>query len=70
MRRTSRAVLAAAAVLGLDGYWPLILISNSDPMVVTLCLAAIDAHLSERPELAFAALVLARSGGRRCGRSR
>jgi hypothetical protein len=56
------AALAAAAVLGLDGYWPLILISNSDPMVVTLCLAAIDAHLSERPALAFAALVLASLG--------
>ncbi len=56
------AVLAGAAVLGLDGYWPLILISNSDPMVVTLCLAAIDAHLSERPALAFAALLLAALG--------
>src|SRR5581483_924648 len=32
------ALLAGAAVLGLDGYWAPILISNSDPMVVTLCL--------------------------------
>jgi hypothetical protein len=56
------ALLAAAAVLGLDGYWPLILISNSDPMVVTLCLAAIDAHLSKHPALAFAALTFAALG--------
>jgi hypothetical protein len=56
------AALAAAAVLGLDGYWPLILISNSDPMVVTLCLLGIDAHLSERPKLAFGALALASLG--------
>jgi hypothetical protein len=56
------ALLAAAAVLGLDGYWPLILISNSDPMVVTLCLAAIDAHVCRRPALAFAALTLAALG--------
>lgn len=56
------AGLGAAAVLGLGGYWPLILISNSDPMVVTLCLAAIDAHLSGHPKPAFAALVLASLG--------
>jgi hypothetical protein len=56
------AVFAGAAVLGLAGYWPLVLISNSDPMIVTLCLAAIDAHLSRRPKLAYAALVLASLG--------
>jgi hypothetical protein len=56
------AAFAAIAVLGLDGYWQLIVISNSDPMIVTLCLAAIDAHLSGRRGLAFAALVLASLG--------
>jgi hypothetical protein len=56
------AVLGAAAVLGLEGFWPLVLISNSDPMVVTLCLAAIDAHLSGHRKLAFAVLVLAALG--------
>ena len=56
------AAFAAVAVLGLDGYWQLIVIANSDPMVVALCLGAIDAHLSGRPRLAFAALVLASLG--------
>ncbi len=46
----------------LDGYWKLVLIANSDPMVIALCLAAIDAHLSRRPRLALAALVLAALG--------
>jgi hypothetical protein len=56
------AVIAGVGVLGLDGYWPQILIANSDPLVVTLCLAAIDAHLCKRPRLAFAILVLASLG--------
>jgi hypothetical protein len=56
------AVFAGVAVLGLAGYWPLVLISNSDPIIVTLCLAAIDAHLSGRPKLAYAAIVLASLG--------
>jgi hypothetical protein len=50
--------LAAIGLLGISGWWDLITISNSDPMDVTLALAAIDAHLSERPRLAFGALVL------------
>ncbi len=53
---------AAIGVLGLDTYPHLILIANSDPMVVTLCLAAIDCHLHRRYRLAFAALVLASLG--------
>lgn len=53
---------AAAAVLGMDGYSQQVLIANSDPMIVTLCLAAIDSHLSNRPRIAFALLVLAALG--------
>jgi len=60
--RVVAAALAAAGVLGMNGYPSLVLIANSDPMVVTLCLAAIDAHLSDRPRLAFWALVLAALG--------
>lgn len=56
------AAFAGLGVLGLDGYWPQILIANSDPMVVTLCLAAIDGHISRRPRFAFAMLVLASLG--------
>jgi hypothetical protein len=61
------APLAAGAVAGIGvlwiwDYWHLILIGSSDPMVVTLCLAAIDAQLSKRPRLAFVLLVLASLG--------
>lgn len=56
------AAFAAFGVLGIDGYWRLILIANSDPMVVSLCLAAINCHLSRRPRLAFMMLVLASLG--------
>jgi hypothetical protein len=56
------AALAGFGVLGIDGYFKQIVIANSDPIVVTLCLAAIDAHLSRRPRLAFAMLVLASLG--------
>ncbi len=50
---------AGAALLGLDTYSHEILIANSDPMIVTLGLAAIDCHLCRRPRLAFTILVLA-----------
>jgi hypothetical protein len=60
--RAFAGVLAGLGVLGIVGYWPLILISNADPLIVTLCLAAIDAHLSGRPRMAFALLVLAGLG--------
>ena len=53
---------AAIGLLGISGWWDLITISNSDPMDVALCLAAVDAHLSGRRRLAFAALVLAALG--------
>ncbi|MBV9421341.1 MAG: hypothetical protein JOZ98_00385, partial [Solirubrobacterales bacterium] len=49
------AVFAGLGVLGIDGYWQLILSATSDPMDVTLCLAAIDCHLSGRRRLAWAA---------------
>lgn len=54
--------LAGAGVLGLDTYSHEVLIANSDPMMVTLCLAAIDFHLDRRPRLAFTMLVLASLG--------
>lgn len=56
------AGFAGLGVLGIGGYSHLILIANSDPFVASLCLAAIDAHLSKRPRLAFVLLVLASLG--------
>ena len=56
------AAFAAVGVIGIDGYSQLVLIANSDPIVVTLCLAAIDAHLSNHPRLAFTMIVLAAMG--------
>jgi hypothetical protein len=56
------AVLAGCGVIGLGGYWHLIMIGSSDPLVVALCLGAIDFHLGERRRLAFAMLVLASFG--------
>lgn len=53
---------AAVGLLGMDTYAHLVLIANSDQLNVTLCLAAIDAHLSRRPRLAFAMIVLAALG--------
>jgi hypothetical protein len=56
------AAFAGLGILGISRYWHFILISNSDPMVVALCLAAIDAQLSKRPRSAFGLLVLAALG--------
>ncbi len=56
------AAFAGLGILGIDGYWQLIVFSNSDPMIVALCLAAIDCHLSRRPRIAFVLLVLASLG--------
>lgn len=64
-RRYAPVVAAAAAglgVLGISGDSHLALIASSDPMAASLCLAAVDAHLSRRPGLAFALLVLAALG--------
>jgi hypothetical protein len=52
------AAFAAAAVAGLgllviNDYFHYILSSQSDPMIVALCLAAIDCHLDRRPRTAF-----------------
>ncbi len=56
------AAFAAVGVLGISGYAHQIQIAGSDPFVVTLCLAAIDAHLRRRPRLAFELVVLAALG--------
>ncbi len=56
------AAFAGIGVLGINGYSELVLIANSDPMVVTLCLAAIDSHLSGHPRLAFLSIVLVSLG--------
>lgn len=56
------AAFAGLGVLGIAGYWHQILIANSDPMIVALCLAAIDFHLSKRYRLAFAMVLLAALG--------
>jgi hypothetical protein len=56
------AAIAGFGVLGIDNYPQLVLIANSDPMIVTLCLAAIDAHLSRHRRLAFALVVFASLG--------
>ncbi len=60
--RIAAAVFAGIGILGIVGFWPLVLIASSDPMAVSLCLAAIDCHLSDRPRLAFVLLVLAALG--------
>ncbi len=53
------AVFAGVGVLGIEGYWHFILIATADPMIVALCLAAIDCALGRRPGWAWALLVLA-----------
>ncbi len=56
------AVFAALALLGIADYWHYILSFQSDPVIVSLCLGAIDCHLSERPRWAFALGVLGALG--------
>ncbi len=56
------AVFAGLALLGLQDYWHYALSFQSDPMIVSLCLGAVDCHLSERPRWAFALGVLAALG--------
>jgi hypothetical protein len=55
-------VFAALGLLGISDYPHYVLSGQSDPMIVALCLAAIDAHLSGRRRLAFALGVLASLG--------
>lgn len=56
------AGIAALGVLGMSGYAHQVLIANSDPLLVTLCLAAVDSHLCRRPRVTFGLLVLAALG--------
>lgn len=56
------AAFAALGLLGISTYWHFILISNSDPMIVALCLGAIDCQLSRRYREAFVLLVLGALG--------
>ena len=65
-RRWYAALAAGAfagfALLGLQDYWHYILSAQSDPMIVALCLGAIDCHLSRRYRWAFVFAVLAALG--------
>jgi hypothetical protein len=56
------AVFAAIGVMGLEGYWHLVFVATADPMVIALCLGAIDCHLSGRRRAAWVLLVLAALG--------
>ena len=56
------ALFAGVGVLGLEGLPKLTLIANSDQLNTALVLAAIDAHFSRRPRLAYAVLFLAALG--------
>jgi hypothetical protein len=55
-------VFAGVALLGIQDYWHYILSYQSDPLIVALCLGAVDAHLSGRPRWAFAFACLASLG--------
>jgi hypothetical protein len=55
-------VFAGIALLGIQKYPHYVLSSQSDPMIVALCLGAIDCHLHERPRAAFVLGVLASLG--------
>jgi hypothetical protein len=52
-------VFAGLGLLGIQDYFHYVLSVQSDPMVVTLCLAAIDCHLGKHPRWAFVLGVLA-----------
>lgn len=56
------AAFAGAALLSLNDYFHYILSSQSDPVIVSLCLAAIDFHLQGRPRVAFLLGLLAALG--------
>ncbi len=56
------ALFAGLGLLGISDYWHYLLSAQSDPMIVTLCLAAIDCHLSGRPRWAFVCGALAALG--------
>jgi hypothetical protein len=56
------AIFAGLALLGIQGYAHYVLSVQSDPMLVTACLAAIDFHLSGHPRWALVMLALASLG--------
>ncbi len=56
------AVFAGGALLGIQDYWHYALSFQSDPMIVSLCLGAVDCHLSGRTRWAFALGVLGALG--------
>lgn len=56
------AMFAGAALLGLRDYPHYVLSAQSDPMIVALCLGAIDCHLSGRRRWAFVLGALAGLG--------
>jgi hypothetical protein len=56
------AAFAAAGYFGISTYWHYMLSAQSDPMIVTLCLAAIDCHLCGRYRWAFVLAALAALG--------
>ena len=56
------AAFAAAGYFGLSSYWHYMLSAQSDPMIVALCLAAIDCHLSGRYRWAWVLGALASLG--------
>ncbi|WP_249009639.1 hypothetical protein [Conexibacter sp. DBS9H8] len=55
-------LLGAGAFLSLYGMWRQLLITDTDPIVVGLCLAAVDAHLHGRRHWALIALFFAGLG--------
>ena len=64
-RRTAAiigAVIGGASVLGIQNYMHIVLSDQSDPMIVSLCLGAVDSYLSGYPRWAFALGVLAALG--------
>jgi arginine exporter protein ArgO len=56
------AAFAGLGVLGISDYWHYMLSAQSDPMIVALCLGAIDCHLCRRYRWAFALAALAALG--------
>ena len=56
------AIFAGLALLGIQDYMHYVLSFQSDPMLVTVCLATIDCHLSGHPRWAFVLLALASLG--------
>ncbi len=53
---------AGLALLGITDYAHYVLSAQSDPLIVSLCLGAVDCHISKRPRWAFVLLVLASLG--------